>query len=87
MGLLRTIAFILLGYVVLSFLSRWLAPKLFGYAARKAEDRLREMYGMPQDRFGEKEQPEGKVTVDKKSNKNGNDSDKVGEYIEFEEID
>lgn len=86
MGLLRTIAIILLVYFALRLLSRWLAPKLFGFAAKKAQAHFEEMYGMgrPQE---VNEESAGEVTVDKSTKKRKSDTDKVGEYIEFEEIE
>ncbi len=87
MGLLRTIVIILAAYLLLRLLSRWLAPKIFGYAAKKAEQRLREMYGMPQGRSEAENQPSGNISFDKKTKKRAGDSEKVGEYIEFEEIE
>lgn len=87
MGLLRTIAIILAAYFVLRLISRWLAPKVFGYAAKKAEERFREMYGKHYGQGYDKDQPIGNVSVDNKTKKAKRDSEKVGEYIEFEEID
>lgn len=87
MGFLRTLAIILLVYYVLRMLSRWFAPKLFGYAARKAEARVREMYGMQEGQAAQNEQTIGNVTIRKKTNKKDKGSEKVGEYIEYEEIE
>lgn len=87
MGLIRTLAIILLVYFVLRIFSRWMAPKIFGYAARKAEERIRNMYGMNGEMASNSREAPGNVSVDKNSAKGKKDSDKVGEYIEFEEIE
>ena len=87
MGLIRTLAIILLVYFVLRIFSRWIAPKVFGYAARKAEERIRDMYGMNGERNSEAREAAGSVSVDKSAVKGKKDTEKVGEYIEFEEIE
>lgn len=87
MGLLRTIAFILIGYFLLRLISRWMAPMVLGYAARKAEKRFREMYGHKYEQKNGGDQPVGHVSVDKKTKNHKGNSERVGDYIEFEEIE
>lgn len=87
MGLLRTIAIILVAYFALRLLTHWLVPKLFAYATKKAEARFREAYGMRQESRERETDQEGPIIVDKKSQGRKKDSKKVGEYIEFEEIE
>ncbi len=87
MGLLRTLLFILVAYYILRLLSRWLAPKLFGYAARKAEAHFRDAYGWQGPKAGQEETQVGEVIVEKKGKTNKKDSEEIGEYIEFEEIE
>jgi succinate dehydrogenase/fumarate reductase flavoprotein subunit len=87
MGLLRTLAVILLAYYVLRTLSRLFAPRLINYAARKAEARVREMYGMQEPQAASDDQRFGNITVERKTTNKNKGSEKVGEYIEFEEID
>ena len=87
MGLLRTLAVILLVYFILKSLTRLFAPRLFNYAARKAEARVREMYGMQEPHEANNDQRFGNVTVERKTTREKKDSEKVGEYIDFEEID
>lgn len=85
MGLLRTLAIILLVYFGIRLLFYWLAPRLFAYAARKAEDRFRDAFGQ-QNGEHYASQP-GDITIEKKTNKKDKERQKVGEYIEFEEIE
>lgn len=87
MGLLRTIAIILLVYFALRLLTRWFAPKLFAFAVKKAEARFREMYGMENDQRNPGKETTGDVIIDSRTSKKKEGSPKVGEYIEFEEID
>ncbi len=87
MGLLRTILIMVLVYYVLKILTRWLGPKLFNYAARKTEERFKEQFGQ----FSTQNQPQedtiGDIIIDKNLNKKNKSSKKVGEYIDFEEIE
>lgn len=85
MGILRTILFILLGYYALVLLGRLLRPWIQAYARRKAESLFREAYGNA--RPPEAEGPVGQVTVDKGPQQRSKTSQKVGEYIEYEEIE
>ena len=87
MGLLRTILIMVLVYYVLKILTRWLGPKLFNYAARKTGERFKEQFGQ----FSAQNQPQedtiGDIIIDKNLNKKNKPSKKVGEYIDFEEIE
>jgi len=87
MAFLKTILIILLVYYLLKILARWFAPKIFSYAAKKTEERFRESFGG----FTEQSQPDGgkvgDVIIDKKPSRKSSSSKKVGEYIEFEELD
>lgn len=85
MGLLRTLAVILLVYFGIRLLFYWLAPRLFAYAARKAENHFREVFSQ---QHGQEYAPQpGNITIEKKTKKKDKDREKVGEYIEFEEIE
>ena len=86
MAFLKTILIILLIYYLLKILARWFAPKLFGYAARKAEKHFQETFGaFP----GQENGAEGIWgDANKQSKKAPKKASKdVGEYIDFEEID
>ena len=67
------------------------APKIFGYAARKTEEHFKERFGEFSQQRNPSEERVGDVIIDKKpspkdTSRKGN-SDKVGDYIDFEEID
>lgn len=87
MGLLRTILIMVLVYYVLKILTKWFGPKLFNYAARKTEERFKEQFSQ----FSQQNQPQedtiGDIIIDKNLNKKNKSSKKVGEYIDFEEIE
>lgn len=87
MAFLKTILFILLGYYLLKILARWFAPKILSYAAKKTESHFKQAFeGFDQNK-GSREEQVGDVIINKKSTKKKDDSEKVGEYIDFEELD
>ena len=86
MGVLRTLLWILLGYYALKLLARLLRPWFHAYARKKTE----EMFRQAASGASSKEDPEsrvGEVTIDKKPAERKASGKKVGEYIEFEEIE
>ncbi|WP_136465308.1 DUF4834 family protein [Flagellimonas onchidii] len=85
MVLLQTILVVILVYYAVKLLAKWLAPKLLNYAVKKTQQRFGEQFGNYQD-FGNKA-AEGETTISKKPFRKSNPSKKVGEYIDFEEID
>ncbi|MCP4976939.1 MAG: DUF4834 family protein [Maribacter sp.] len=87
MAFLKTLFIILLVYYLLKILARWFAPKIFSYAAKKTEERFRENFGDFANQRGNDEEQIGDVIIDKKPAKKNAASKKVGEYIEFEELD
>ena len=87
MAFLKTILFILLGYYLLKILAKMFAPRIINYAAKKTESHFKqafEGFGQPQS---EQEEQVGDVIIKKKSAERKMDSEKVGEYIDFEEVD
>ena len=87
MSFLTTILIILLVYYLFKIIIKLVAPKLLNYAGKKAEQHFREKF----EGFGSaaqtKNTSEGDVIIDPSKNKKANTSKKVGEYIDFEEID
>lgn len=86
MVLLQTILILILVYYGVKLLLKWLAPKLFNYAVKKTEERFGQQFGNFQDRSGQS-QSKRQPTASKKSRPKSNPSKKVGEYIDFEEIE
>jgi len=79
MGLLRTILIIIAVYYAGKFLMRIFAPILMKYAANKMEQKVKEQFGQ-QQASQEKETPKEPIHKMKSTKK-------VGEYIDFEEIE
>ncbi len=87
MVFLKTLLIILLVYYLLKILGRWLAPRLFSYASRRAEDHIRRQFDTFQNAQHEGERPVGEVTIDKKPTRKNNSSKDIGEYVDFEELE
>jgi len=87
MAFLKTILIILLGYYLLKILARLLAPKLINYAAKKTESRFKEAFEGFEQQANSYKKDDGDVIINKKSTTKKRDSEKVGEYIDFEELD
>ena len=87
MGFLKTILIILLVYYSLKFLAKWLAPIMFRYAAKKTEKHFKEKFKGFTGPDQQEESQIGDVIIEKKPQKQRKSSNKVGEYIDFEEIE
>lgn len=84
-GFLRTILIILLVYYAVKILTRMFAPYLVRYMSKKMQQR----YG---GQFQQNQEPrqrykEGETIIDKMPEKESSSNKKVGEYIDYEEID
>ena len=92
MGLIKTLLIVLFFYYGFKVLARWLAPFLMRYAAKKIQDKFKDQMGhhMRGSGFGQQDNPkkEGEVYVrSKKSSQDKINSDSVGDYVDFEEIE
>ncbi|WP_394972194.1 DUF4834 family protein [uncultured Croceitalea sp.] len=86
MVLLQTILILILVYYGLKLLLKWLAPKLLNYAVKKTGERFGQQFGNFQD-FENQSQSKRDTRATKNSRPKANPSKKVGEYIDFEEIE
>lgn len=84
MAFLKTILIILLVYYLLKFLAKLFAPQILSYAAKKTESHFKQAFD---NQRASSEENERDVIMKKKSSKEKGDSEKVGEYIDFEELD
>ena len=84
-GFLRTILIIILAYYVLTWLGRILFPVLFQKAVKNMEKKVREQQGY---QYQHEDVKEGETVIDKKPRQgHKEDGKKVGEYVDYEEID
>ncbi len=79
MGLIKTLVIIVGVYYIVKFLMRLFAPFLMKYAANKMEKKMKEQFGQKQSNT--------KNDFSNSSNRKMKTTKKVGEYIDFEEID
>ena len=92
MGLIKTLLIVLFFYYGFKVLARMLAPFLMRYAAKKIQEKFKDQMGQQMRRsdFGKQDNPkkEGEVHLrSKKSSKHKINSDSVGDYVDFEEIE
>jgi len=87
MAFLKTILFILLGYYLLKLLAKLFVPKILSYAAKKTESHFKQAFEGFDQQQRQQEEEVGDVIFDKKTAKPKKNGEKVGEYIDFEEID
>ena len=78
-GLLGTIATLLAIYYIAKFVMRLAAPYLMKFAAKKMEQKMKEQFGSRQN-SAEQQETQIKKEIPKEKKK-------VGDYIDFEEID
>lgn len=86
-GFLRTILIILLIYYGLKILMRIFAPFLVRYMSKKMQERFGDQFQQQQHTNGRNRPKEGETVIDKMPNKAKTSDKKVGEYIDYEEID
>ena len=92
MGLIKTLLIVLFFYYGFKVLARMVAPFLMRYAAKKIQDKFKDQMGqhMRGSGFGQQDnhKKEGEVHVrSKKSAQYKINSDSVGDYVDFEEIE
>lgn len=80
-GLVRTLLWIVFIYYVLKFLMRMLAPYLFQQVVKKAEENFKQQQQNYQQQYTQQQQQQTSQNEMPKEKK------KVGEYIDFEEIE
>lgn len=88
MGFIKTVLIFLLVYYLLKILAKWLAPKMLRYAARKTEAHFKEKFGGFEGAAQRQESQMGDIIIEKNNKTTTRrSSKKVGEYIDFEEIE
>lgn len=86
MTFLKTILIVLLVYYGLKLLIRFATPYILRYISKKAGQQFEQFFGNPAAPNNPSHE-EGKITIDNiPSQKRSNDK-KVGEYVDYEEVD
>lgn len=86
MGFLRTVLWILLGYYLLKLLGRLLRPWFGRFLQKKASEFYENASSQARDQ-NDGQGRVGEVTIDRRPPARKHSSSKVGEYIEYEEIE
>lgn len=86
MTFLKTILIVLLVYFGLKILIRLATPYILRYISKKAGQQFEQFFGNNPDMKAQQEK-EGDITINKKSAQNPRASKKVGEYVEYEEVE
>lgn len=88
MAFLKTVLIIIMVYYLLKIVARLFAPKIIEYAAKKTEAHFKQQFGEFNGRHdAPTEERVGDVIIERKPSKQKGSSEKVGDYIDFEEID
>ncbi len=74
-------------YYLLKIVAKIFAPKIINYAAKKTEAHFKEKFEGFQREQRNTNQKVGDVIINKKPYKKNKTTKKVGDYIDFEEID
>ncbi|MBJ7879886.1 DUF4834 family protein [Gelidibacter salicanalis] len=85
-GFLRTILIILLVYYGIKILMKLFAPYVMRYMSKKVQERFGGQFQQQPD--AERNRPkEGETIIDKTPDRRQSSDKKVGEYVDYEEID
>jgi len=83
---LKTVLIILLVYLGVKYLLRWLTPYIMRFIAKKAAQRFENAFG--QHPFGDPSAgTKDEATLERDGQKPKSNGNVVGEYVDFEEID
>ncbi len=84
---MKILLIIVVVYYGIKFLAKLFAPYLQKYAVNKMQEKFNQQYQNGAN-TEEKREPEGKTTVvNKPKNNKGINTDKSGEYVDFEEVE
>lgn len=86
MTFLKTILIVLLIYFGLKIILRFATPYLMRYISKKAGQQFEQFFGSHPDMSAHREK-EGTITIDKNPVKNPRKDTKVGEYVDYEEVE
>jgi hypothetical protein len=86
MAFLKTILIILLVYFGLKFLLKLITPYLMRYIQKKAGEKFEQAFGN-NPASSQKKEKEGSIIIDKMPSEKNKSNSKVGEYVDYEEID
>ena len=86
-GFLRTILIILLVWYGVKILTRIFAPYFVRYMSKKVEERFGGQFQQRHQQPDNNRSKEGETVIDKMPQQQHSSNKKVGEYVDYEEID
>lgn len=87
MTFLKTILIVLLVYFGLKFLIRLATPYIMRYLSKKASQQFEKFFGDIPNMNNQTQEKEGSITIDKMPKRNPQSNNKVGEYVDYEEVE
>ena len=81
---MKVLAIIFLTYFFFKYTIRLLAPFLIKRFANKMQDKFRQEFNQ---QYKNNDSKEGEVTIENNKKSSNSKTDKVGDYVDFEEVD
>ena len=81
---MKVLAIIFLTYFFFKYTIRLLAPLLIKRFANKMQDKFRQEFNR---QYKNNDTKEGEITIENKKKSSNSKTDKVGDYVDFEEVD
>ena len=86
-GFIRTLIYIIAIYYIIKFLARLFLPILVKKAVEKAGENFQKQQQYAQGNSWQKTQSNDEIIIDTANAKKPRETKKVGEYVDYEEID
>lgn len=90
-GLIKTLAYFVIAYYVIKFLARLFFPIVLRKVVSKAEESFKQQYQSnqqnPNYNSNQNRQSRDEIVVDTAKSNNPKSTKKVGEYVDYEEIE
>lgn len=86
-AVLKTVLIILLVYFGFKIFIRFFGPLILKYFMKKVGKKVEQQFNQQFGGFAQNKQEKEKTTLDKNPKSNTRNDKKVGEYIDYEEID
>ena len=81
---MKVLVIIFLTYFFFKYTIRLLAPFIIKRFANKMQDKFRQEFNQ---QYKNNDSKEGEVTIENKKKSSNSKTDKVGDYVDFEEVD
>lgn len=83
MGLLRTLAILIISYYIFKFITRYIAPIFLRRMMRNMSEKIKRQQ---QDQYTDQSGTVGETVIDKKPSGSKNRNNQVGDYVDYEEV-